>query len=537
MSQKLKPRDARWTEIYTQLQEDNVEFFLNTQLEPTVRIPTDGFQTEWPVDSLRFQDLLVSMFYEISNGGILKTSDRDFLMAQIREECRKGGRQLTEPEVAETEEDRPRECEVRPTKNDSRSTEEAGSRDRPRLGRTGGDALMSSSTSKRYPEFTIGEFCDTGSGGTPARSKGSEYFGGSIPWVKSGELREGVITSTEETITEAGLNESAAKLLPPHTLLVALYGATVGRIGILGVEAATNQAICHIIPDESRADRRYLFYALQAQVPFWLSKRVGVGQPNISQGVVRDTRIPLPPMLDQKRIAAILDRADIIRTKQKEVQADFNQLIDSQFLETFGDPLRNPKGWKNGSFDDQLTLVQYGPRFFNEAYSSDGVRIVRITDLDFQGQLDFAAMPLMDVSDKDKTSYCLRTGDLLLARSGATVGKTALIDGESPECIAGAYFIRLRFKNEIRPLFAQMVLRSKPVQRIIAERSRQSAQQNFNGPAIRALPLPVPPIELQDRFVLFHQQAIEIGKRIASASDEMNDLFNALVQRSFRGEL
>lgn len=105
MSQKSKPRDARWTEIYTQLQEDNVEFFLNTQLEPTVRIPTDGFQTEWPVDSLMFQDLLVSMFYEISNGGILKTSDRDFLMAQIREECRKGGRQLTEPEVAETDED------------------------------------------------------------------------------------------------------------------------------------------------------------------------------------------------------------------------------------------------------------------------------------------------------------------------------------------------------------------------------------------------------------------------------------------------
>ena len=105
MSQKSKPRDARWTEIYTQLQVDKVEFFLNTQLEPTVRIPSDGFQTEWPVDSLRFQDLLVSMFYEISKGGILKSTDRDFLMAQIREECRKGGRELTEPEAEKTDED------------------------------------------------------------------------------------------------------------------------------------------------------------------------------------------------------------------------------------------------------------------------------------------------------------------------------------------------------------------------------------------------------------------------------------------------
>jgi len=99
-----KPRDARWTEIYKQLQEDNVQFFLNTELEPTVRIPTDGFRTEWPVDSQRFQDLLVSMFYEISEE-ILKSTDRDFLTAQIREECRKGGRELTEPEAAKTDED------------------------------------------------------------------------------------------------------------------------------------------------------------------------------------------------------------------------------------------------------------------------------------------------------------------------------------------------------------------------------------------------------------------------------------------------
>jgi hypothetical protein len=105
MSKKLKPSDAQWTDIYTQLQEDKVEFFLNTQLEPTVLIPNDGFQKEWPVDSMRFQDLLVSVFYEISKGEILKSNERDFLMAQIREECRKGGRRLTEPETAETDED------------------------------------------------------------------------------------------------------------------------------------------------------------------------------------------------------------------------------------------------------------------------------------------------------------------------------------------------------------------------------------------------------------------------------------------------
>jgi type I restriction enzyme, S subunit len=247
--------------------------------------------------------------------------------------------------------------------------------------------------------------------------------------------------------------------------------------------------------------------------------------------------LPLPPLPEQRRIADILDKADAIRRKRQKAKSELNNLIVSQFLETFGDPLANPKNWATGTFDDHLTLVQYGPRFFNESYSSDGIRIVRITDLDQQGRLDYSAMPKMTVSDKDKDSFALRPGDLLLARSGATVGKTALIDEEAPECIAGAYFIRLRFTDKIRPLFAQMVLRSKTVQTIITERSRQSAQQNFNGPAIRALPLPVPPTEVQDKFILFHRKAIEAGSRLADAIDQADGLFNSLVQLAFRGEL
>lgn len=134
-----------------------------------------------------------------------------------------------------------------------------------------------------YAEVEIEQVCDTGSGGTPSRTKQNLYFGGTIPWVKSGELRESIITQTEESLTEAGLNESAAKLLPKDTLLVALYGATVGRVGILGIEAATNQAVCHIIPDSSRLDRRFLFHALRSKVPYWRSQRVEGGQQHLKR--------------------------------------------------------------------------------------------------------------------------------------------------------------------------------------------------------------------------------------------------------------
>src|SRR6266849_5947772 len=91
----------------------------------------------------------------------------------------------------------------------------------------------------------IGDECETASGCTPPRNV-THYFGGDIPWVKSGELNDGHISTTEETLTQLGLNESAAKIFPSGTLLIALYGATVGRLGMLRMAAATNQAVCAI---------------------------------------------------------------------------------------------------------------------------------------------------------------------------------------------------------------------------------------------------------------------------------------------------
>ena len=147
-----------------------------------------------------------------------------------------------------------------------------------------------------FPERRLGEFCRTGSGGTPSRKQAERYYGGDIPWVKSGELRAAVVTHTEESITREALDRSSAKLVPAGALLVAMYGATVGQVAVLGIEATTNQAVCHVIPDESAVTPRYLYHALQRQVPNWLRLRVGGAQPNISQQIIRDSKIPLPPL-------------------------------------------------------------------------------------------------------------------------------------------------------------------------------------------------------------------------------------------------
>ena len=177
----------------------------------------------------------------------------------------------------------------------------------------------------------LADFCKTGTGGTPSRGKMQRYYeAGTIPWVKSGELREQVITSTGEYITETALKETSVKLVPKDALLLALYGATVGRLGILGTQATTNQAVCHIIPNSLRADLRYMFHSLSNQVSYLLVGRgVGGAQPNISQGIIKSLAIPLPPLNLQHRYAAIVKSVEQQKASQRAHLDELDTLFAS----------------------------------------------------------------------------------------------------------------------------------------------------------------------------------------------------------------
>lgn len=148
----------------------------------------------------------------------------------------------------------------------------------------------------------LGEVCKTTSGGTPSR-KSAEYFTGDIPWVKSGELPDGLITEVEERITEGAIANSSAKLFPVGTLLIALYGATVGKLGILKEDATTNQAVCAVFPPEY-LDTKYLFWYLRFVRSDLIAQAVGGAQPNISQRILRELLVPIAPLDQQKLIVA-----------------------------------------------------------------------------------------------------------------------------------------------------------------------------------------------------------------------------------------
>ena len=163
------------------------------------------------------------------------------------------------------------------------------------------DALPNSWTWAR-----LGDVCRTTSGGTPSR-KNAEYFTGDIPWVKSGELPDGLVSEVEERITAAAVANSSAKLFPAGTLLIALYGATVGKLGILKEAATTNQAVCAIFPPEY-LDTKYLFWYLRCVRSDLVAQAVGGAQPNISQGILRELRVPIAPLDQQKRIVAEIEK-------------------------------------------------------------------------------------------------------------------------------------------------------------------------------------------------------------------------------------
>ena len=158
---------------------------------------------------------------------------------------------------------------------------------------------------KGWTTTFLSEIAETASGGTPSRGR-KDFFGGSIPWVKSGELNDATIHTTEESLTDLGLQTSSAKVFREGTLCIALYGATVGKLAILGSEAAPNQAVCGISV-HPLVDTQYLFYFLLGQRKNLIELGKGGAQPNISQEIVRRIVVPLPPLNEQTRIVSKID--------------------------------------------------------------------------------------------------------------------------------------------------------------------------------------------------------------------------------------
>lgn len=268
----------------------------------------------------------------------------------------------------------------------------------------------------------LGDVCETGAGGTPLKVHKDYYEGGTIPWLMSGEVSQGEIFQAKNFITEEGLKNSSAKLFPPNTVLVAMYGATAGQVGILRFEASTNQAVCGVLPNE-RTIPEYLFYCFLSKKEELISQAVGGAQPNISQIKIKNTKIPLPPLPEQQRIVAILDECFAAIAKAK-ANAELNLKNAGELFYSYLQSVFENKGegWEEKSFSE-LCSIKHGFAFLGKNFSNKGEYIL-LTPGNF-----FESGGYRDRGDKQKyyvgeipLDYVLKKGDLLVAMTEQAAG-------------------------------------------------------------------------------------------------------------------
>ena len=367
------------------------------------------------------------------------------------------------------------------------------------------------------------------------------YEGGAIPWVKSGELREGLIVETEEHVTDAALKESSVKLVPAGAILLAMYGATVGRLAILGVEATTNQAVCHIVPDVKAADTRYLYRAIAAQVPAIVAMGVGGAQPNISQALVKDLRVPLPPLPEQRRIAAILDQADALRAKRRQALAQLDSLTQSIFIEMFGDPGPNLKSWPELQLGQLIVGTPNNGIFKkNEEYGS-GTPVVWVEELFKGNEINCSNSRALLATTRDKARYGLRNGDLLFCRSSlklAGIGYNNVYLGEDDEALFECHVIRVSpNQNRVEPRFLNYALRLQSQRQKLFKFAKTVTMTTIDQDGLLKVSVPVPTLALQREFCKYLSAVEVIRRRQMATVAELGALFASLQHRAFAGQL
>lgn len=388
-----------------------------------------------------------------------------------------------------------------------------------------------------WPTVELQEVCRTGSGTTPSRRK-TEFYSGNIPWVKSGELRETEIMDTEEHVSEEAVKSTSLKIVPPGSLLVAMYGATVGRVGLLGVEATTNQAVCHVIPDPKKANNRYLFHLLQERAQELIGRGVGGAQPNINQGTIKQLQIPLPPLDEQKRIAAILDQADELRRLRQRAIDRLNTLGQAIFHEMFGDPSRNHMDWTMGTIRDLLIEAKYGTSKKANT-EGKGIPVLRMGNITYDGALDLSDLKYVELSEKELPKHTAKYGDILFNRTNSKelVGKTAVYDRAETMALAG-YLVRARVNERGNPFYISAYMNSAHGKKTLRNMCKNIVgMANINAQEFQNISIAIPPVELQDKFA---NLVVQIGKKreiFEEAQKKDEALFASLQSKAFLGDL
>ena len=388
------------------------------------------------------------------------------------------------------------------------------------------------------------------SGGTPSRSNKS-YYGGNIPWLKTGDLNDGLISNIPESITEEAVANSSAKINPTGSVLIAMYGATIGKLGILTFPATTNQACCACIEYEVVA-QMYLFYFLLSQRTAFIEKGGGGAQPNISKEIIVNTYIPLPPLSEQHRIVAeikkwftLIDQIEqgktdlqttIKQTKSKildlaihgklapqdpndEPAIELLKRINPDFTPCDnGHSRKFPQSWCSVTVNDVCSII--GGVSYNKADIQDtGIRVLRGGNIQNGKVIDCFDDVFIPLSYQNNDNQ-VQHGDIIVVASTGSqtlIGKTGFADRDIPKTQIGAFLRIVRLKQKALSSYIRLIFQTDDYKGYIRNVAKGSNINNVKNAHLQNYQIYLPPLEEQQRIVQKIEELFSVLDNIQKA--------------------
>jgi type I restriction enzyme S subunit len=386
----------------------------------------------------------------------------------------------------------------------------------------------------------LSELCEIRIGRTPSRAN-PEFWGTGHNWVSISDLNQGkFILTTKEEITDRAFVEQNCKLVPANTLLLS-FKLSLGKVAFSTFPVFTNEAIASlIIKVNNKVSNDYLYFALQS-IDYERYTDKAVKGKTLNKKKLALLEIPLPPLGEQKRIAAILDKADQLRNARRQAIAECDEFLKSTFIEMFGDPVINPKGWERYSLyslANHMTDGPFGSNLKTSHYTEEGIRVIRLNNIGVGEFEDFDKVYISkDHYDSLLRNHC-QAGDVIIGTLGEPNLRACIIPNEIKKSLNKADCILFRGNTKaINHYYICALLNQSGSLHLILGMLHGQTRTRISMGQLKQLILPVPPLPLQNKFAEIVKQTEAMKERMKASERELDDNFNSLMQRAFRGEL
>ena len=382
----------------------------------------------------------------------------------------------------------------------------------------------------------LGDICDFISGGTPSKSKIEYWKDGKIPWIKISDFKKKYIKISDEKITKSGLENSSAKILKKGTILYTIF-ASVGKVAILDIEAATNQAIVGIdLKGNNLLDKDFLYYFLCSIENNIKKQARGVAQNNINISILKNISIPILSMSLQKSIVKTLNKLEDILENFKQKKLLINFLNKSLFIRMFGDIRTNSKNWEIKNLDS-IYYIRSSKRIFEKDYKKEGVPFFRskeIVELSNSKNIIPEIYISFDKYEELKKASGIPLKDDLLITAVGTIGKIWKVNYEKDFYFKDGNLIWLQLKNKNQ-------FNTLSLKRILEDSIKNEKENLASGSAYNALTIDklkkfniiMPPIELQNKFAERVEKIEKLSFEIEKSIKEAENLYNSLMNKYF----